>query len=166
MLLTGAGWQQVVSFNGSSDDCSGHGAPSLALRRQLPEEPGTPRCRGERQHRPWSLLQPVGRRCGVAVWHCRAVLAIGVPSLIYVLLLAARGSQLRCAGWGLYLGVLLLDLSFSAGQPLQLGTVAHLLVLAGLSLLVLPIAVRTALPQVSLDALTSSPLQAPAEPSS
>ena len=52
--------------------------------------------------------------------------------------------------------MLLLDLElFSAGQPLELGTVAHLLVLAGLSLLVLPIAVRTALPQVSPDALTN-----------
>ena len=70
------------------------------------------------------------------------------------------------AWWGLYLGVLLLDLSSWRRAALQLGTVAHLLVLAGLSLLVLPIAVRTALPQVSLDALTSSPLQAPAEPSS
>ena len=56
----------------------------------------------------------------------------------------------------LYLGVLLLDLElFSTGQPLELGTIAHLLVLAGLSLLVLPIAVRTALPQVSPDALTN-----------
>ena len=54
------------------------------------------------------------------------------------------------------LPVLLLDVElFSSGQPFALGTMAHLLVLAGLSLLVLPIAVGTALPQVSADALTN-----------
>ena len=88
-----------------------------------------------------------------------AVLVIGVPSLIYALYCWRRGAAIEMrsgAWWGLYLGVLLLDLElFSAGQPLELGTIAHLLVLAGLSLLVLPIAVRTALPQVSPDALTN-----------
>ena len=88
-----------------------------------------------------------------------AVLAIVLPSLIYALYSWWRGAAIEMrsgAWWGLYLGVLLLDVElFSSGQPFALGTIPHLLVLAGLSLLVLPIAVGIALPQVSADALTN-----------
>jgi len=43
---------------------------------------------------------------------------------------------------------------FSKGQPLELTNLAHLAVLAGMALLVLPIAVNSALPEVSPHALT------------
>jgi hypothetical protein len=57
--------------------------------------------------------------------------------------------------WALYLGVLLLDMElFSNGQPLELPALLHMLVLAGLSLLILPLAVNSALPEISPHALT------------
>ena len=73
MLLIGAGWQQVVSFLTAAQMIAlAMGPPSLlALRRQLPRKPGTSRFPGERQHRRWPSLQPVGRPCGAAVWRCR-----------------------------------------------------------------------------------------------
>jgi len=43
---------------------------------------------------------------------------------------------------------------FSKGRPLELSNPAHLAVLAGIALLVLPIAVNSALPEVSPHALT------------
>ena len=162
MLLIGAGWQQVVSFLTAAQMIAlAMGPPSLlALRRQLPNETGHFAV-------PWgtatSALAFIAASWA-AMWCGRvalqgAVLAIGAPSLIYALYCWRRGAAIEMrsgAWWALYLGVLLLDLElFSTGQPLELGTIAHLLVLAGLSLLVLPIAVRTALPQVSPDALTN-----------
>ncbi len=56
--------------------------------------------------------------------------------------------------WILYLGLLMLDMElFSQGQPLALSTPAHLAVLAALALLILPIAVQSALPDISPHAL-------------
>ena len=87
-----------------------------------------------------------------------AVVAIGLPSLIYAVACWIRRQPIETragAWWALYLGVLVLDMElFSPGRPLALGTGSHLLVLAGLSLLVLPLAVHTALPVVSPHALT------------
>lgn len=162
MLLIGAGWQQVVSFLTAAQMIAlAMGPPSLlALRRQLPNETGHFAV-------PWgtatSALAFIAASWA-AMWCGRvalqgAVLAIGLPSLIYALYCWWRGAAIEMrsgAWWGLYLGVLLLDVElFSSGQPFALGTIPHLLVLAGLSLLVLPIAVGTALPQVSADALTN-----------
>ncbi len=162
MLLIGAGWQQVVSFLTAAQMIAlAMGPPSLlALRRQLPDETGHFAV-------PWgtatSALAFIAASWA-AMWCGRvalqgAVLAIGLPSLIYALYCWWRGAAIEMrsgAWWGLYLGVLLLDVElFSSGQPFALGTIPHLLVLAGLSLLVLPIAVGTALPQVSADALTN-----------
>ena len=162
MLLIGAGWQQVVSFLTAAQMIAlAMGPPSLlALRRQLPDETGHFAV-------PWgtatSALAFIAASWA-AMWCGRvalqgAVLAIGLPSLIYALYCWWCGAAIEMrsgAWWGLYLGVLLLDVElFSSGQPFALGTIPHLLVLAGLSLLVLPIAVGTALPQVSADALTN-----------
>lgn len=162
MLLIGSGWQQVVSFLTAAQMIAlAMGPPSLlALRRQLPNETGHFAV-------PWgtaiSALAFVAASW-TTMWCGRvalqgAVLVIGIPSLIYALYCWWRGAAIEMrsgAWWGLYLGVLMLDLElFSPGQPYELGSIAHLLVLAGLSLLVLPIAVRTALPQVSPEALTN-----------
>jgi hypothetical protein len=87
-----------------------------------------------------------------------AVLAIGIPSLLFSLHNWRKRQPIETkAGlwWGLYLGLLVLDMElFSKGQPLELSNLAHLAVLAGMALLVLPIAVSTALPEVSPHALT------------
>ena len=134
-------------------------ASLLALRRQLPQEQGHFRIPYPRA---FSALAFV-----MATWATNwtgrtalegAVLAIGIPSLLFALHNWRKHQQIETkAGlwWALYLGLLVLDMElFSQGQPLELSNLAHLAVLAGMALLVLPIAVNSALPEVSPHALT------------
>ena len=172
MFLVGPGWQQVVAFLTAAQMIAlAMGPPSLlALRRQLPNETGHFQLR-------WATL--ISALAFVAAsWACNwcgrialegAVVAIGLPSLIYAAACWIRRQPIDTragAWWALYLGMLVLDMElFSTGRPLALGTGIHLLVLAGLSLLVLPVAVHTALPVVSPHALTSLGTATPAVPS-
>ena len=91
MLLIGAGWQQVVSFLTAAQMIAlAMGPPSLLA---LPATPRETALAVGRQHRPWPLLQPAG---GDVVWPCGiagAVLAIGVPSLIYASYCWRRGGH-------------------------------------------------------------------------
>ena len=58
--------------------------------------------------------------------------------------------------WGLYLGLLILDIElFSQGQRWALPTGWHLALLAGLALAVMPLAVNSALAHASPHALTN-----------
>ena len=74
------------------------------------------------------------------------MLAIGIPSLLFALDNWRKRQPIETKEglwWGLYLGLLVLDMElFSKGQPLELTNLAHLAVLAGMALLVLPIAVH------------------------
>ena len=87
-----------------------------------------------------------------------AVIAIGNPSLLFTLHNWRKQQAIETkAGlwWGLYLGLLVLDMElFSKGQPLQLSNLDHLAVLAGIAMLMLPIAVNSALAEISPHALT------------
>ena len=88
-----------------------------------------------------------------------AVLVISIPSLIYVLVRSVQGQPMDLkAGlwWGLYLGLLILDIElFSQGQRWALPTGWHLALLAALALAVMPLAVNSALAQASPHALTN-----------
>ncbi|QNG27617.1 APC family permease [Synechococcus sp. HK01-R] len=161
LLWIGPSWQTVVSFLTSTLVIALAMGPVslLSLRRQLPNEP-------RRFRIPQARLL-----CSIAFvmatwatsWCGRpalegAVVVILIPTLIYV---ANRWRQRQPidarAGlwWILYLGLLLLDMElFSEGQPFALPTGLHLLLLTVLALVVLPLAVKNALPQVSPHALT------------
>ncbi len=161
LFLIGPGWQQVVSFLTAAQMIALAMGPAslLALRRQLPKE---------RKHFriPWPT--PISSMAFVmATWATNwcgrialegAVIAIGIPSLLFALYNWRKQQPIETkAGlwWGLYLGLLVLDMElFSSGQPLQLPNHSHLAVLAGIALLILPIAVNSALPEISPLALT------------
>ena len=160
MFLVGPGWQQVVAFLTAAQMIAlAMGPPSLmALRRQLPSQEGDFRL-------PWAPW--ISSIAFIAAsWACSwcgrvalegAVVAIGLPSLIYAVVCWSRSQPIDTragAWWAIYLGVLVLDMElFSPGQLWALSTGTHMLVLAGLSLLVLPVAVHTALESVSPHAL-------------
>lgn len=161
LFLIGPGWQQVVAFLTAAQMIALAMGPAslLALRRQLP-----------RENKHFRIPRPTAI-CGLAFvmatwatnWCGRtalegAVIAIGIPSLLYALHNWRKQQPIETkAGlwWGLYLGLLVLDMElFSKGQPLQLSNFSHLAVLAGIALLMLPIAVNSALPEISPHALT------------
>ncbi|ABM77832.1 APC family permease [Prochlorococcus marinus] len=160
MLAIGPGWQTVVNFLTTTLIIALATGPVslLALRRQMPDA-----------HR--------GYRLPMADWICRlafvtatwsiswcgrtalegSVVCIAIPTLIFA---AGRcwqenGMEVRPAlWWALYLGLLVGDLQlFSEGQPLALPTPANMAVLAVMALIVLPIAVGSALPEKSPHAL-------------
>ena len=162
LLWIGPSWQTVVSFLTSTLVIALAMGPVslLALRRQLPAE-----------QRPFRIPQAT-LLCSIAFvmatwatsWCGRqalegAVTVILIPTLIYALnrWRQRQAIDLRSGlWWALYLGVLLLDMElFSNGQPLELPALLHMLVLAGLSLLILPLAVTSALPEISPHALTN-----------
>lgn len=162
MFLVGPDWQKVVAFLTAAQMIAlAMGPPSLlALRKQLPNQ---------NDH---FMLPKASLICAFAFvaatwassWCGRsalegAVIAITIPSLLYASYCWKNGHPIEtnsAAWWALYLGLLVLDMElFSDGQILELTTGLHLLVLAGISLVVLPIAVRTALPVVSPYALTN-----------
>ena len=155
-------WQGLVSFLTSTQIIALAMGPVslLALRRQLPD--------AERR-----FQVPCPRMfCSLAFvmatwatsWTGRtalegAVLVISIPSLMYVLVRSIEGQPMDLrAGlwWGLYLGLLTLDMElFSQGQRWALPTGWHLALLAGLALAVMPLAVNSALPHASAHALTN-----------
>ena len=161
LLWIGPSWQTVVSFLTSTLVIALAMGPVslLSLRRQLPTE-----------RRPFRIPQAT-LLCSIAFvmatwatsWCGRqalegAVTVILIPTLIYALNRWRQRQPIDArAGlwWFLYLGVLLLDMElFSAGQPFALPTGLHLLMLTGLALGILPLAVNSALPQISPHALT------------
>ncbi len=161
LLWIGPSWHTVVNFLTATLIIALATGPVslLALRRQLPEE-----------HRAYRLPQArliCSAAFVMATWATSwcgrsalegAVLLIIVPSLVYIFMGKSQGHPIDAwAGswWILYLGLLMLDMElFSQGQPLALSTPAHLAVLAALALLILPIAVHSALPDISPHALT------------
>ena len=161
LFLIGPGWQQVVAFLTAAQMIALAMGPAslLALRRQLPKH-----CDHFRIPYPNTMCSlAFVMATWAANWCGRtalegAVLAIGIPSMLFAVHNWRKQQPIETrAGlwWGLYLGVLILDMElFSRGQPLQLPNLAHLAVLAGLALLVLPIAVHSALREVSPHALT------------
>ena len=162
MVLLAPSWQGVVSFLTSTQIIALAMGPVslLALRRQLPA--------AERRFQvPYPRVF-----CSVAFvmatwatsWTGRtalegAVLVISIPSLMYVLVRSVQGQPMDLkAGlwWGLYLGLLILDIElFSQGQRWALPTGWHLALLAGLALAVMPLAVNSALAHASPHALTN-----------
>ena len=134
-------------------------ASLLALRQQLPKERGHFRIPYPTALSALAFVMATWATnwCGRTALE-GAVLAIGIPSLLFALHNWRKHQPIETkAGlwWGLYLGLLVLDMElFSKGQPLELTNLAHLAVLAGMALLVLPIAVNSALPEVSSHALT------------
>lgn len=161
LFFIGPGWQQVVAFLTAAQMIALAMGPAslLALRQQLPQEQGHFRIPYPRALSALAFVMATWATnwCGRTALE-GAVLAIGIPSLLFALHNWRKHQQIETkAGlwWGLYLGLLVLDMElFSQGQPLELSNLAHLAVLAGMALLVLPIAVNSALPEVSPHALT------------
>ena len=161
LFFIGPGWQQVVAFLTAAQMIALAMGPAslLALRQQLPKEREHFRipCPTTLSALAFVMATWATNWCGRTALE-GAVLAIGIPSLLFALHNWRKRQQVETkAGlwWGLYLGLLVLDMElFSKGRALELSNLAHLAVLAGMALLVLPIAVNTALPEVSPHALT------------
>ena len=162
LFLVGPAWQQIVSFLTAAQMIAlAMGPPSLlALRRQLP---------GKRKHFQMPLARTICALAFVmATWASHwcgrtalegAILAIGIPSLIYSLYHWRAQEAIDATSglwWALYLGLMVLDMElFSPGMRLALSTSQNLFILAGIALLILPVAVNSALKEVSPYALTN-----------
>ena len=161
LFLIGPGWQQVVAFLTAAQMIALAMGPAslLALRQQLPKERGHFRIPYPTVLSALAFVMATWATnwCGRTALE-GAVLAIGIPSLLFALHNWRKHQPIETKAslwWGLYLGLLVLDMElFNKGQPLELTNLAHLAVLAGIALLVLPIAVNSALTEVSPHALT------------
>ncbi len=143
LLLSGPGWQQVVSFLTATLVIALTMGPVslLALRRQLPEAargfrlPWAPAwCAGAFVLTTWAISW-----CGTSALR-HATLVVLVPTLVMLLQAAARG-QRHQAGGGLWSFLHLGGIVAITALPLKLG--GQLGALTGWALLVLPLAVQS-----------------------